>query len=110
MLPEYWSEKGRDNVCFISYEDMKKDLRSVILKVSSFLGKEQLVKDEAKMDALVTHLSFDKMKDNKAVNKAEFVQVTPELISAAPLDLSLEYTMSALCSGLFLDPFPVVFS
>lgn len=54
---------------------MKKDLKSVILKVSSFLGKEQLVKDEAKMEALVTHLSFDKMKDNKAVNKAEFVEV-----------------------------------
>ena len=78
---EYWNEKGRDNVCFISYEDMKKDLKSVILKVSSFLGKEQLVKDEAKMEALVTHLSFDKMKDNKAVNKAEFVQVSSELIS-----------------------------
>ena len=72
---EYWNEKERrENVCFITYEDMKSDLKSVIAKVSTFLGKGHL--DDARMEALMTHLSFDKMKDNKAVNKAEFVQVS----------------------------------
>ena len=75
---EYWNEKerGRDNVCFITYEEMKSDLKSVITKVSTFLGKGDVLDDASRMEALMTHLSFDKMKDNKAVNKAEFVQVS----------------------------------
>ena len=62
------------NILFITYEEMKSDLKSVIAKVSTFLGKGDL--DDARMEALMTHLSFDKMKDNKAVNKAEVVQVS----------------------------------
>ena len=55
---------------------MKSDLKSVITKVSTFLGKGDVLDDASRMEALMTHLSFDKMKDNKAVNKAEFVQVS----------------------------------
>ena len=32
--------RERENIIFIFYEDMKKDLKSVINKVSAFLGKE----------------------------------------------------------------------
>lgn len=52
---------------------MKKDLRSVIEKISLFLGKE--VPQGDRMQGLLDHLSFDKMKNNKAVNKEDFVQV-----------------------------------
>ena len=54
---------------------MKKDLRSVVSRLAAFLGKEETVKDGEKMEALLNHLSFDKMKTNKAVNKAETVEV-----------------------------------
>ncbi len=70
----FWElQKTADNVMFIFYEDMKRDLPSVIRKVSKFLGKPVAEKD---MDALCTHLSFDKMKNNAAVNKQEWVDVS----------------------------------
>ena len=51
---------------------MKKDLAAVIGKVSLFLGCNV---SEKNIPSLVEHLSFDKMKDNKSVNKEEFVEV-----------------------------------
>jgi len=50
---------------------MKKDLKSVINKVSGFLGKEL---SEDQVDTLFDHLQFDKMKDNKAVNKQNEIE------------------------------------
>lgn len=51
---------------------MKRDLPSVIRKVSGFLGKPVAEKD---IPELTEHLSFDKMKKNDAVNKHEAVAV-----------------------------------
>jgi len=62
----YWNIRNQKNVMFIFYEDMKKDLKSVIRKVSTFLQK-QLTEDQ--VDILNGHLQFDSMKDNPAVNK-----------------------------------------
>ena len=70
---EYWKWRHLENVCFITYEEMKTDLASVIRKVGSFL--EHPVPED-KIPSLVEHLSFDKMKENKAVNKDEFVQAS----------------------------------
>ena len=76
LFAEYWEEqKLRKNVFFVTYEEMKRDLRSVVSRLAAFLGKEETVKDGEKMEALLNHLSFDKMKTNKAVNKAETVEV-----------------------------------
>ena len=76
LFAEYWEEqKLRKNVFFVTYEEMKRDLRSVVSRLATFLGKEETVKDSDKMEALLNHLSFDKMKTNKAVNKAETVEV-----------------------------------
>lgn len=52
---------------------MKQDLPSVIQKVCKFLGKDVL--EGEKLEGLCQHLSFDKMKNNSAVNKQEMVQV-----------------------------------
>ena len=62
-----------ENVCFITYEEMKNDLASVIRKVSAFLTRPVA---EENIPSLVDHLSFDKMKKNKSVNKQEFVDVS----------------------------------
>merc|ERR1711973_516743 len=78
-VKEYWEEqKLRKNVFFVTYEEMKRDLRSVVSRLAAFLGKEETVKDSEKMGALLNHLSFDKMKTNKAVNKAETVELCTE--------------------------------
>lgn len=68
-----------ENVCFITYEEMKKDLAAVIGKVSLFLGCNI---SEKNIPSLVEHLSFDKMKDNKSVNKEEFVEVLYMIFSS----------------------------
>ena len=52
---------------------MKKDLAGVIRKVSAFLGKPI---SEDKVKILADHCSFDKMKNNKAVNKEQYLQVS----------------------------------
>ena len=62
---------------FITYEEMKRDLPSVIRRVSAYLGKPVA---EADMPALADFLSFDKMKNNPAMNKQDSVEVNSILL------------------------------
>lgn len=50
---------------FLTYEEMKRDLRKTAEKVASFLEKKIPEKD---MDKLMEHLSFQKMKQNPTCN------------------------------------------
>ncbi|KRT80645.1 hypothetical protein AMK59_5912 [Oryctes borbonicus] len=61
----YWNRRHLSNLLIIRYEDMKKDLPSVIRKVAKFLDKE--IRDD-QMEKLTKHLSFEEMKKNAAVN------------------------------------------
>ncbi len=71
---EFWNlSKKESNVLFIFYEDMKRDLAAVIKKIGKFLGKEV---SQADLPRLLDHLSFDKMKNNAAVNKQEWIKVS----------------------------------
>uniref|UniRef100_A0A5F9DFP1 Sulfotransferase n=1 Tax=Oryctolagus cuniculus TaxID=9986 RepID=A0A5F9DFP1_RABIT len=55
-----WYEHKNDfNILFMMYEDMKKDLRSSILKISSFLEKDL---SEEEVDAIVRQATFENMK------------------------------------------------
>ena len=66
----YWERRNEENVFFITYEEMKKDLQSVIRKVSEFLNKTLTEVDVAN---LAEHLSFTNMKKNKSVNNEDMV-------------------------------------
>lgn len=59
----FYALKDRENVMFLSYEQMKKNLKSVVLKVNDFLGKDY---NEVQIDELVEHLDFKNMKSKKS--------------------------------------------
>ena len=69
----FWERRHQENILFLSYEEMKKDLPAVIRKVSEFLNRTLTEDDVAKLTA---HLSFKHMKMNKAVNKEDIVALS----------------------------------
>ncbi|ESO84708.1 hypothetical protein LOTGIDRAFT_148307, partial [Lottia gigantea] len=62
---EAWKQKDNENVFFVKYEDMKKDIKSVIREVSKFLGKSL---SEKEIDQIAEYTQFDKMKNNPMSN------------------------------------------
>ncbi|XP_070543220.1 sulfotransferase 1B1-like [Ptychodera flava] len=57
----WWKERHSDNVLFLKYEDMKKDLKSATEEISLFMGKEL---DQSTISRIAEHCSFDSMKKN----------------------------------------------
>ncbi|XP_015512976.2 luciferin sulfotransferase-like [Neodiprion lecontei] len=72
----FWKQRINDNFLFLKYEDMKRDLPSVIKRTAKFLGKNLTTDQES---ALIQHLSFDSMKVNPAVNNEEVTAVMQKL-------------------------------
>ena len=75
----YWNIREDPNILFITYEDMKKDLPAVIRTVANFLEKKM---SEIEVTNLATHLSFDNMKENAAVNKEDVLQTMRKMTGA----------------------------
>ncbi|CAH2086176.1 unnamed protein product [Euphydryas editha] len=64
-LKEAWEQRHNPNLLFLFYEELSKDLRAAVERVSKFFGKrftEKQVKD------LCEHLSIENFKVNKSVN------------------------------------------
>jgi len=81
-LKEYWDIRERPNLLFLTYEQMKKNLPSVLEKVSSFLGKSLTENDKSK---LADHLSFENMKKNPATNYDEITMLFSEKLHGREL-------------------------
>lgn len=71
-LISFWEHRHEPNICFIKYEDMRKDLDGAIRKVASFLEKQLSEED---VDKLKAHLSFESMKNNRSVNYETLVEL-----------------------------------
>ncbi|XP_038655554.1 amine sulfotransferase-like isoform X2 [Scyliorhinus canicula] len=60
----WYTHKDEFNILFITYEEMKQDLRTSIQKICDFLGK----KLDDKLDTVVKHCTFKNMKLNPMAN------------------------------------------
>ncbi|KAG8434050.1 hypothetical protein GDO86_012425 [Hymenochirus boettgeri] len=60
---------GNENFFYITYEELKQDLRGSVMRICKFLGKE--LNDE-EIDSVVKHSSFNAMKENKMCNGSHF--------------------------------------
>ncbi|XP_026579483.1 amine sulfotransferase-like [Pseudonaja textilis] len=61
----WYAHKNDFNILFLSYEEMKKDLRSSVLKICNFLGRELTEKE---VDDVVDKATFDNMKMDPRAN------------------------------------------
>ena len=70
----YWNQKqsGNPNILVIFYEDMQRDIRSVIKKIATFLKVD--VTDDS-VELLAEHTSFKNMKVNPMTNMSHTLKV-----------------------------------
>nr|XP_019556548.2 sulfotransferase 1A1-like [Aedes albopictus] len=61
------------NMLHLCYEDMKRDLKGTLRRVCSFFNKSY---SEDQLETLTKHLSFESLKNNKAVNFSDVTQRT----------------------------------
>lgn len=65
-IRNFWNMKSEENICFITYEEMKSNMIDVLKRMAAFLGKSF---DDIELRQLEHYLSFDQMKMNNAVNR-----------------------------------------
>ncbi|KAL1115994.1 hypothetical protein AAG570_005489 [Ranatra chinensis] len=90
-LIEYKKLENEPNILINSFEDMKKDLVSAIKRTARFLLGEGGVPDDEAIAALAEHLSFNRMKDNWAINGEELVGEVKKRHGLDPRDPDLAF-------------------
>ncbi|XP_034107225.2 amine sulfotransferase-like [Drosophila albomicans] len=66
--------RNNRNIFFITYEEMKRDLKDVIERLCKFLGINEL--NECEMNQLLEYLSFDNMKNKESINPTWLIKQT----------------------------------
>ena len=61
----WWAHKDDENVLFLKYEDMKKDLLSAVTKIVEFIGFNL---DKEVIREIASKATFESMKDDSLVN------------------------------------------
>ena len=61
----WWEHRNDDNVLFMKYEDMKKDIRYSIIRIASFINREL---SEKEIESVIEKSSFLSMKKNPTLN------------------------------------------
>ncbi|GAB6024027.1 hypothetical protein CHUAL_008749 [Chamberlinius hualienensis] len=61
----FWNRRHQDNILFLFYEDLSKDMKTGIRKIADFLGKQLT---EEQVDIVYGHCTFDSMTKNPMAN------------------------------------------
>ncbi|XP_039248783.2 uncharacterized protein LOC120326527 [Styela clava] len=64
---KFWEkyQEDKDRIYFVTYEDLKKDLRKEVESISKFLEKKL---SERQLDVISEHCTFDSMSKNRSTN------------------------------------------
>ncbi|GAB6018595.1 hypothetical protein CHUAL_000283 [Chamberlinius hualienensis] len=62
---EFWNHHDDPNVLFVTYEDVTKDIRSNVIKIADFLGKNL---NEEQVEQVCRHCNFSEMSKNPKAN------------------------------------------
>uniref|UniRef100_T1GG42 Sulfotransferase domain-containing protein n=1 Tax=Megaselia scalaris TaxID=36166 RepID=T1GG42_MEGSC len=94
----FYKLRKQENILFYSYEQMKKDLKSVVLRVCNFVGINY--KDE-EIEKLLEHLDFKNMKDSESCShKLEIEQVHKNLqLKDEDIDPSMKFIRKGKVGG-----------
>ncbi|XP_049315269.1 sulfotransferase 1 family member D1 isoform X1 [Bactrocera dorsalis] len=67
-----WQMRTEPNVFFVTFEEMKRNLRGVLERLNVFLEKPALTEEQ--LEKLLKHLSFENMKANHQTNPTEIIK------------------------------------
>ncbi|XP_070070126.1 sulfotransferase 1B1-like [Drosophila takahashii] len=73
---DFYRLRHEKNILFVTYEEMKRDLKDVIWRLSRFLECQDL--SDSEMEKLVEHLSFENMKKSNFGNHTKFFGIFRE--------------------------------
>uniref|UniRef100_A0A1X7UYV1 Sulfotransferase domain-containing protein n=1 Tax=Amphimedon queenslandica TaxID=400682 RepID=A0A1X7UYV1_AMPQE len=69
---EWWRHKDADNILFLKYEDMKRDLTSAVQSIADFMGSDL---NESIIQKISRKCSFENMKLNPLANPDDLLEV-----------------------------------
>jgi len=61
----FWNQRHEDHILFLFYEELQKDLKSNVLKITKFLDKSF---SDDQVNQIVEYTTFDSMKKNPMAN------------------------------------------
>ncbi|KAF7242295.1 Sulfotransferase family cytosolic 2B member 1 [Varanus komodoensis] len=72
--------KDRPNVFFVTYKELKQDMRGTVQKICHFLGKELTCQQ---LDSVVENASFQRMKESKMLQPSQLPEHSFDLMKGS---------------------------